>query len=858
MNTTLESTSASVSPLAEAGSEEPPTKRIKLENGTHLTPTDGTAADSVKVKSEDIATATATATAPTAATTTTLPTTATTTPPITATTQTKEEDKTTSSTTSTDEASSSAASQVGGGSGGSSVVTAGSSPHINSSNSSHNSNSSHDSLTETTATATAATTTTTTNTAPAVAVAAKILTATATTTVAAAAAVAVANPKQVAVTPLTTPPSTTVIASASVAVAAATTTKAAPVAVLPSKPTSTTSRVVSSTSSPIPQSQSQSQLQPHYVASSSTSTLTSATSATIATTIAASSADVPLKALNFGHLQIKYLGELEYMLREFRKLERQLLGAKGAAQLEESAGSRERREKLHSFILHLEDTIRQIELGCKLEDEGKLSSTCTKDRSSNDTQHTDTTTDSAKESADIVGANSSNDAIEEAKKQQMAEESALSNLTKEKEEEENVQKLEEHILANLLPVKVRLKKQLAAQQGATQNPAGMPSLRRGSLQPPSTARGRGTFAEAAEKRRKQAEAVRIAAQEQRERAVKNVSDPSQFGKPLSGGGSSLTQKLHGSTLGSKQRRAGSGVGTPSKQTSEVVKAKQMDAPVVAATGVERKILYAGMVPGSTQQKSGLSAASGAHEMVVTSNNQGNNAIESSANTSGSAPATTTTPALQSTNIIKSAIPVPVVSAAVQASRVITKATTTIAVQPKRIVTTPKATNAEAKTITATIVEAKATTISGLVKQKRPVISSSAPMSEEEKLKFKKHRRKRKILRLARRRERERLKQPHTKSQQITSTQTPSNNPTTVRKKVVLHHSKGPKKKGPRVVEYICSLCSEAYSSTCDLNPWWALAQHKCPKCQKTQVSNHYLMMCCFSFLLFYFRVLKSL
>jgi hypothetical protein len=297
----------------------------------------------------------------------------------------------------------------------------------------------------------------------------------------------------------------------------------------------------------------------------------------------------------------------------------------------------------------------------------------------------------------------------------------------------------------------------------------------------------------------------------------------------------LTQKLHGSTLGSKQRRGGSGVGTPSKLTPEVVKAKLKDAPVVAAAGVERKILYAGMVPGSTQQKSGLSAASGAHEMVVTSNNQSNNTIESSANSSA-APTATTTPTLKSTNV-KSAVPVPVVSAAVQASRVITKATTTIAVQPKRIITAPKATNVEAKTITTTTVVAKATTSSAIVKQKKPVVSSSAPLSEEEKLKFKKHRRKRKILRLARRRERERLKQQNPKSQQITSTQqTPSNNPTAVRKKVVHHHSKGPKKKGPRVVEYICSLCSEAYSSTCDLNPWWALAQHKCPKCQKTQVS----------------------
>jgi hypothetical protein len=44
-----------------------------------------------------------------------------------------------------------------------------------------------------------------------------------------------------------------------------------------------------------------------------------------------------------------------------------------------------------------------------------------------------------------------------------------------------------------------------------------------------------------------------------------------------------------------------------------------------------------------------------------------------------------------------------------------------------------------------------------------------------------------------------------------------------------------KKKGPRTVEYICALCSEAYSSTCDCNPWWALTSHDCPKCRKTQV-----------------------
>ena len=53
------------------------------------------------------------------------------------------------------------------------------------------------------------------------------------------------------------------------------------------------------------------------------------------------------------------------MLREFEKLERQLLGAR---KTEESAASRERREKLHSFILHLSETIQQIEKGYELDD----------------------------------------------------------------------------------------------------------------------------------------------------------------------------------------------------------------------------------------------------------------------------------------------------------------------------------------------------------------------------------------------------------------------------------------------------------------------------------------------------------
>ena len=504
--------------------------------------------------------------------------------------------------------------------------------------------------------------------------------------------------------------------------------------------------------------------------------------------IVSTSNEAPLKSLNFGHLSIKYLGELEYMLREFRKLERQLLGAMGAQQLEESVGSRERREKLHSFILHLEDTIRQIEMGCKLESEGGL----IKEDSRNVTADASiiNLTNGGNNSAPGTTTSTSDIAAEEAKKQ-LAHESALSHLTKEKEEEETVQKLEEHILANLLPVKVRLKKQLAAQQGATQNPPGMPAMRRGALQPSSTTRGKGTFVEAVEKKRKHAESLRLAAQVQHERQVRSVTDPTQFGKPLSGVGSSLTKKLHGSTLGSKNRRGGHGVGssTISKDTQE------------------RKILHAGMVPKSTQQESGLSAASGAHEMRMTPSQSIN------------APNSNTVTAPLPARIGDKSIPS-------QNLKVNTKITAMVG-KPKGAASSKMEVNASTVATTQVCDTAK--------QNKSIATSSSAPLSEEDKLKFKKHRRLRKLKRLRRRRERELARQQCSKSQQLSSNTKIASNPAGGRKKTG-HGKICQKKKGPRVVEYICSQCSEAYNSTCDLNPWWALAQHKCPKCQKTQVS----------------------
>jgi hypothetical protein len=279
----------------------------------------------------------------------------------------------------------------------------------------------------------------------------------------------------------------------------------------------------------------------------------------------------PLKATTMSHLRKKYWQELEYMLREFQKLERQLLGAKGPS--EESAGSRERREKLHSFIQHLEDTVRQIESGCQLELEGKST---------------------------LAAAGDGEDGLAQ------QESVAPSRLMREKEEEESIQKLEEHILANLLPVKARLTKQLAAQQGAKYNPAGMPHSHhhnRGSTTC-SESQGKGTFTGGGattdhwcKQEPAEAQAPILTTAEQ-EHTAPVEEDQTQFGKPLEGG-SSLTQKLHGQTLGSASRKNGSGVGTAGKRKPE-----------------RPKLYFAGMAGSSGQINSSVSAANSVHHLVI--------------------------------------------------------------------------------------------------------------------------------------------------------------------------------------------------------------------------------------------------
>ena len=386
----------------------------------------------------------------------------------------------------------------------------------------------------------------------------------------------------------------------------------------------------------------------------------------------------PLKSLTMQHLRKKYLQELEYMSVEFRKLEKQLVGARAGGSggggngggsngdgssapsaattattttTSESPASRERREKLHSFIVHLEDTIQQIKDGCKAESDAAAATSSTTD---GDVETTATADEAANDNDNGNDAAAATDTAASSKaKRDFADSAALTKLTREKEQEETVQKLEEHILANLLPVKVRLTKQLAAQQGATRNPAGMPTSARGPR--PSAAAisgGRGTFAAAAEERRKREEAARgaaargaqqdssaasssssaaaAAAESTTNPPLQPPSAPSILGKPLKGGGSSLTARLHGATLGSKSRTAGHGVG----QAEPAVQSPRSprDMTKVASSTTEdsfdstagesgqppkRKILFAGMTPGSEQVSSSVSAAQGAHKMVVT-------------------------------------------------------------------------------------------------------------------------------------------------------------------------------------------------------------------------------------------------
>ena len=423
------------------------------------------------------------------------------------------------------------------------------------------------------------------------------------------------------------------------------------------------------------------------------------------------------KATHFHHLQLNYSGELEYMLREFQKLERQLLGAKtavGSAETE-SAASRERREKLHSFIQHLEDTIQQIVAGVELES-ASTKDPCLRDNSSEKDKH--------------------------------------------KATEEAVHKIEEHILANLLPVKVRLKKQLAAQQGAKHNPAGMPTARGGIvLQPDVSQQGKATFLNKVEERR-----------------------TSLYGA-LQGGGSNLTQKLYGPAAGSSLNS----VTVDSKKDDDKMKISSL----TTEQKPEPKILYAGLALGSSQILSSVTAANAVHKVEIQDpallqvRSQLHLALTEEAGLSS--PTSEDYAELKLSTLADSDLAIP------ESGDDETALSDDFDDDEPDHIYTKKGTHLS-------------------------LAAHAAIMSYEEKRKARKKRRKRKKLLLL---------QQHEQQQQqaVVAASTAGSK----RKKIV-------KKRGPQSVEYMCALCNEVYDSTCDYNPWWALTQHDCPKCNKFQVS----------------------
>ena len=495
----------------------------------------------------------------------------------------------------------------------------------------------------------------------------------------------------------------------------------------------------------------------------------------------------PLKSTKMSHLRTKYMSQLEYMHREFKKLERQLLGAKTTAKnLTESAGSKERREKLHNFIVHLEDTINQVKMGCSLEKQGKSTVGVTVPPSgavaADQVQPKSSKLETQEVTQDITTEE------EDKAKQEFARSSALTKLTRAKEEEESVQKLEEHILANLLPVKERLAKQLAAQQGAAKNPVGMPINRRG-LQPPGASKQPNSSHHSA-----------VNQEFSRGPVHPSSSGPSattsQYGQPL-GGGSSLTQKLHGKTLGSTT--------PPSNNSSET-------SSNISVNPSERKVMYAGMTPGSRQVQSGVSAAAGVHDLVIENETYKKPGSVSTGQPSATVPIPSPPPAPQHLNL--------------QISQGTTKSTKAPGQNSISAVALPYR---PAPVVKSGLVPVKGKTAPPVNSASRPMIVKKATKEpiDNSQIRQKIGKIDHSVLQKTRQKPSEPSQLPVVTSGASTrqiSKSLPSS-------KV----SSAGQKKGPTTVEYICALCNETYTATSDYNPWWALQSHECAKCGKTQI-----------------------
>lgn len=600
-----------------------------------------------------------------------------------------------------------------------------------------------------------------------------------------------------------------------------------------------------------------------------------------------------MKARTFRHLHKKFGPELDYMLVEFKKLERQLLGApihQVGPPKAEPKGSRERREKLHGFITHLEDTIKQVEEGLALENQeeekvaqdvldavdlpqlgsGPLhedSSSAGEEKKSSDASLQRSQPNPQPNAPSHKDPNdSSNDGLS-----QKSVAAALSSLSPQKEREEAVHRLEEHILGNLLPVKNRLTVQLAAQKGATRNPLTAP-VRAGA---PAATTG-GTIAEAVEAKRKAKEEELLKQQLQQ----KNTN---HFGKPIGGARSSLTSRLHqGGVLGASASPA-------SAET----------------TATKRPILYAGVAPGSKQVSSSVSAVSGAHPGLVGKDataavslaeeeNRRMKALEENAARVALGGAVKPAAALDDRK--PAAQPKQPEGPATLAARARaialaaangTGGASKISRPNQQI---PIRTLQQHRPSLGAAASTRATHMGQYAKpavQYPPIPVPSIPtkpkkphvppnlddpnLTSEQKFELRMKEARWRQRKRRRERRRKRLEeyyssagsyhiiqvpiqqqalppppQPETQPDPIKSTVTPSAPGSSSSTATPLPGNSLPTSEaipnpktdavfGPRTVEYACSICNEIYVSTCEFNPWWELSNHECPKCGKVQI-----------------------
>lgn len=572
---------------------------------------------------------------------------------------------------------------------------------------------------------------------------------------------------------------------------------------------------------------------------STTGVASSTASSTAANTLERQSPDTPpFKSTKMSHLRDKFMSQLEYMHREFKKLERQLLGAKTTAKnLTESAGSKERREKLHSFIVHLEETMQQIQTGCSLEEQGlstvhlavtsNVGGTIQK-RDFNEEKSPSTSTKvdddpSSKTTQDLIMEDLSAEEEEEARKE-FARSSALTKMIKEKEEEECVQKLEEHILANLLPVKERLAKQLAAQQGASKNPIGMPVNRRGLLPPGGISKQSVTSSSYPSGNsdvrstvgggpvQSQTATSDSASHGPIHPASSGPAAVSQYGQPI-GGGSSLTQKLHGKILGSTHQN--------------IPKANESN-PSDTFIPAERKVVYAGMTPGSTQVQSGVSAAAGVHDLVILNETYIKPATASKDQNPSLAvppnppPPPPVPPSICQSSNAKSSTTVPnlgqsaigALKSTYQASTILKGAAMSNKVAD--IKSNALLPNATPIPVTSSSISSRPAIVKKTLKEailsKNPNMDTNPSSSQKQR----------------------------SKGVDVNASSQPPAASTTLRRVSKSNTvtkssaSTGPKN-GPIPVEYICALCNETYKSTSEYHPWYSLQSHECGKCGKTQI-----------------------